>query len=127
MRFVNPIVFVRDVRVATAFYRDVVDLAVDADHGDFVLFEGHFAIHDGALVTRTIFGPDALPQPGAFGRSNLLLYFEDDDIEAAFARLKDRVELIHPLARQVWGQRVFRFHDPDGHIVEIGEPMRSDS
>ena len=27
MRFVNPIVFVRDVRVATAFYRDVVGLA----------------------------------------------------------------------------------------------------
>jgi catechol 2,3-dioxygenase-like lactoylglutathione lyase family enzyme len=126
MRFVNPIVFVRDVRVATAFCRDVVGPAVNADHGDFVLFEGGFAIHDGAALTRTIFGPDALPEPGAFGRRNLLLYFKDDDIEAAFARLKDRVALIHPLEAQAWGQRVFRFHDPDGHVIEIGEPRRSE-
>jgi hypothetical protein len=33
------------------------------------------------------------------------------------------VELIHPILQQAWGQRVFRFYDPDRHIVEIGEPM----
>jgi hypothetical protein len=27
------------------------------------------------------------------------------------------------LREQPWGQRVFRVYDPDGHIVEIGEPM----
>ena len=124
MRFVNPIVFVCDVRVATAFYRDVVGLAVNADHGDFVLFGGHFAVHDGAALMRTIFGPDAVAAPGAFGQRNVLLYFEDDDIEAAFARLRDRVALIHPLKTQAWGQRVFRFHDPDGHVIEIGEPLK---
>jgi uncharacterized glyoxalase superfamily protein PhnB len=58
-----------------------------------------------------------------FGRHNLLLYFEDDDIDACFARLSGRVQLIHPLVRQVWGQRVFRFYDPDRHAVEIGEPL----
>lgn len=35
------------------------------------------------------------------------------------------VELIHPLRREPWGQRVFRFHDPDGHIVKISEPQAS--
>ena len=54
---------------------------------------------------------------------NVLFYFEDDDIDACFARIKDRVALIHPIVRQSWGQRVFRFHDPDGHAIEIGEPM----
>ena len=24
-----------------------------------------------------------------------------------------------------WGQRVIRFYDPDGHIIEVGEDMRS--
>lgn len=125
MRFVNPIIFVRDIGVATAFYRDVIGLTVSQDHGAFVLFEGHFAIHDGNALMRTVFGPNADDTGGGFGRTNLLLYFEDGDIEGCFARLKERVALIHPLERQTWGQRVFRFHDPDGHIVEIGEPEAS--
>jgi hypothetical protein len=30
---------------------------------------------------------------------------------------------VHPLREHPWGQCVFRVYDPDGHIVEIGEPM----
>jgi len=124
MRFVNPIPFVRDIGAATAFYRDVVGLAVTADHGNFVLFEGHFALHDGASLIRGVWGDEVVPETGGFGRRNLLLYFEDDDVDACFARLRDRVSLIHPLQRQPWGQRVFRFYDLDGHAIEIGEPLK---
>jgi catechol 2,3-dioxygenase-like lactoylglutathione lyase family enzyme len=123
MRFVNPIPFVRDIGQSTAFYRDVLGLAVVADHGDIVIFEGHFAIHDGGALIRTVWGAAEAGDDAAFGRRNLLLYFEDDDIEACFARLRDRVRLVHPLQRQPWGQHVFRFYDPDGHAIEIGEPM----
>jgi catechol 2,3-dioxygenase-like lactoylglutathione lyase family enzyme len=124
MRFINPICFVSDIRAATAFYRDVVGIAVKQDHGNFVLFQGHFALHDGAALTQTVWGPGATPGRDPFGRRNLLLYFEDADIDACFARLKDRVTLIHPLRQQPWGQRVFRFYDLDGHAVEIGEPSK---
>ncbi len=30
---------------------------------------------------------------------------------------------IHPLKEHRWGQRVVRFYDPDGHIVEVGEEL----
>jgi uncharacterized glyoxalase superfamily protein PhnB len=53
----------------------------------------------------------------------LLLYFETNQLDAAFARLKNKVRLVHPIERQSWGQRVFRFYDPDGHVIEIGEPL----
>jgi hypothetical protein len=33
------------------------------------------------------------------------------------------VEFVHPLREQPWGQRVVRVYDPDGHIVEVGEPI----
>jgi hypothetical protein len=33
------------------------------------------------------------------------------------------VQFVHPLREHPWGQRVFRLYDPDGHIVELGEPM----
>jgi catechol 2,3-dioxygenase-like lactoylglutathione lyase family enzyme len=124
MRFLNPIPFVEDIRAATAFYRDILGLTVEQDHGNFVLFEGHFAIHDGAALAKTVWGTDTIPVPGPFGRRNLLLYFEEPDIEACFSRLKDRVTLIHGLREQPWGQRVFRFYDLDEHVVEVGEPIK---
>jgi catechol 2,3-dioxygenase-like lactoylglutathione lyase family enzyme len=123
MRFVNPIIFVRDIAASKAFYTDVIGLPIEQDHGDFVLFSGHFGIHAGTALIRTVWGTENAGEPASFGGQNLLLYFEDDDIDASFLRLKDRVRLIHPLDRQAWGQRVFRFYDPDGHAVEIGEPM----
>ena len=124
MRFVNPIPFVRDVEVSKAFYRDAMGLAVAEDHGDFVMFEGNFTVHDGAALTRTVWGEGAGNEnAGKYGHRNLVLYFEEEDIDACFARLKDKVRVIHGPARQAWGQRVLRFHDPDGHVVEVGEPM----
>ena len=123
MRFVNPIAFVSDIHVSTAFYRDVLGLGVEADYGTIVIFEGHFAIHAAAALIRTVWGADAQIEAGSYGRRNLLLYFEDDDVDACFARLREHVELIHPLMKQSWGQRVFRFYDPDCHAVEVGEPL----
>ncbi len=121
MRFVNPIAFTADLDRARAFYRDVIGLRILEDEGGFIRFKGGFALHDGSQLIRTIFG--TLEDPaGAYGRRNLVLYFEERDLDAAFARIAPQVELIHPIARQHWGQRVFRFHDPDRHIVEIGEP-----
>lgn len=126
MRFVNPIIFVKDIGIATAFYRDVLGLTVKVDHGTIVIFEERFAIHDATALIKTVWGATAPPKPEPLGQPNLLLYFEDEDIDACFARLSGKVELIHPVTTQAWGQRVFRFYDPDRHAVEIGEPLAED-
>lgn len=121
MHFVNPIPFVADIARSRAFYADIMQLTLVADHGDFVQFAGGFAIHDGSSLERTVWGAPA-EAPGPYGRRNLVLYFEHDDIDRAFDTIGPHVTLIHPVERQHWGQRVFRFHDPDGHVIEIGEP-----
>jgi catechol 2,3-dioxygenase-like lactoylglutathione lyase family enzyme len=122
MRFVNPIPFVRDIARARAFYRDVMQLEIRADHGNFLLFEGGFALHEGQSLEWTVWKQNSA-SPDAYGSRNLLLYFETDDVGAAFARIAPQVKLIHPVETQAWGQRVFRFYDPDGHAVEVGEPL----
>ena len=33
------------------------------------------------------------------------------------------ISYVHPPLEHRWGQRVVRFYDPDGHIVEVGEDM----
>ncbi|HEV7309694.1 VOC family protein [Ensifer sp.] len=126
MRFVNPIPFVRDIARSREFYEKTLGLTVREDFGNFVLFEGGFAIHEGRSLERTVWR-QALASAEPYGRANLLLYFEHDDVDAAFERIALHVDLIHPVERQEWGQRVFRFHDPDGHAVEVGEPQEPGS
>ena len=122
MRFINPIPFVRDIARSKEFYEKRLGLQVREDFGSFVLFETGFAIHEGRALERTVWGTEAADSE-PYGRRNLQLYFEHDDIDAAFEAIAPHVEMIHPVERQEWGQRVFRLYDPDGHAVEIGEPL----
>jgi catechol 2,3-dioxygenase-like lactoylglutathione lyase family enzyme len=122
MRFVNPLPFVADIARSKAFYQTLLQLPIVQDHGNFVLFHGGFAIHDGQTLYQTVFGRPQMAA-GPYGHDNLVLYFETDDLLAAFHRIDGQAELIHPIRTESWGQRVFRFRDPDGHIVEIGEPQ----
>jgi len=120
---VETIVFVRDIARSTAFYRDVLGQPIKHDYGDIVMFEHGFSIHDGPdLLEKTYKRPGAFPKAPQ-GKDNLDIYFETDDLEGALdAVVKSGADVIHPIEVQPWGQRVFRFHDPDGHIVEIGDP-----
>ncbi|MDH0613578.1 MULTISPECIES: VOC family protein [unclassified Agrobacterium] len=122
MRFVNPIPFVRDINCSKAFYRDRLGLNIVEDFGNFVLFESGFAIHEGRSLAETVWGTSSGAEE-PYGRRNMLLYFEHGDVDVAFRNIAPHVELIHPLQRQAWGQRVFRFYDPDGHAIEVGEPL----
>ena len=121
---VSTIVLVSDVPRSQAFYRGVLGLTVEQDHGTIVTFEGSFSIHDGPnLLGKTYKKPGAFPREPQ-GHDNIDIYFETDDLEEAFRAVTDSgADVIHPIETQEWGQRVFRFHDPDGHIVEIGDPM----
>ena len=33
------------------------------------------------------------------------------------------IRYVHPPKEHRWGQRVVRFYDPDGHIIEVGESL----
>jgi catechol 2,3-dioxygenase-like lactoylglutathione lyase family enzyme len=120
---VETIVLVSDIARSTAFYRDVLGQPIKHDYGQIVMFEHGFSIHDGPdLLEKTYKTPGAFPN-GPQGKDNIDIHFETDDLEGALDEVvKSGAEVIHPIEVQPWGQRVFRFHDPDGHIVEIGDP-----
>lgn len=122
MRFVNPLPFVMDIHRSKDFYTDILALEIAQDHGNVVLFKNGFAIHEGASLYKSVFGrAQIVAEP--YGRENLVLYFETDDIESSYDRIRRQADVIHPITRQAWGQRVFRLWDPDRHIIEVGEPQ----
>ena len=66
------------------------------------------------------------PPPPCFGGNDFELYFEEDDFDSFIQRLKIfKIEFVHPVKEHSWGQRVVRFYDPDKHIVEVGENLKS--
>ena len=54
------------------------------------------------------------------------LYFEEKDIEMFIEKLEKlypSIQYVNKLMEHSWGQRVIRFYDLDGNLIEVGTPM----
>lgn len=121
--FQSSVIFVKDIGVSRRFYETLLEQIVAFDFGENVTFAGGFAIHDANHISQLLFGHPAKEREH-LGGENFELYFETHDLDAILTRLTEvGVAFVHHVREQPWGQRVFRVYDPDGHIVEIGEPM----
>jgi uncharacterized glyoxalase superfamily protein PhnB len=49
------------------------------------------------------------------------LYFRVVGVDALFARVRGRAEVVWPLEQQEYGTREFGIRDPDGYILAIAE------
>ena len=122
IKFMGPLLVVEDLQRSRRFYEGLLGMKVQNDFGVNVSFEGNLAIHLKEHFQGLLGGPERCPV--VFGAHYGEMYFESDEMEAVLLRLKQAgVEFIHELVEQPWGQRVMRFYDPDGHMVEVGEPM----
>jgi predicted enzyme related to lactoylglutathione lyase len=124
LKYVCALIAVEDVAVSRRFYEECLGQKVTADFGENVGFEGSFAIHRKGHFQGLLGGGERFR---ATTRSHWgELYLETDEIEAVEQRLIEAgVEFIHPIREQPWGQRCMRLYDPDGHVLEIGEPMET--
>jgi hypothetical protein len=62
----------------------------------------------------------------SFGANDTEIYFEEDDFDRFSDKLKTlNIQYLHPVKEHAWGQRVVRFYDPDQHIIEVGENMKT--
>lgn len=123
LKFVNSIVFVKDIEKSKIFYAQLLGLKIVEDYGTIVMFENHFVIHNSQSILKTVFKKQSFLNSKQ-GKKNILIYFECNKLNEIFDKLKNKVRLIHQIEKQAWGQNVFRFYDLDDHIVEIGEPFR---
>lgn len=120
MRLKNILIVVDDIERSRQFYHDLfgLDMVLDND-GNMILTEG-LVLQD-KKIWKKFLGKDIIPE-----NNTCELYFEECDIEA-FAK---KLEKLYPEAKYVnrlmthrWGQKVIRFYDPDGNLIEVGMPM----
>ena len=58
--------------------------------------------------------------------NNAGIVFEEQDFDSFLNKLKEYpdIEYLGEVIEHSWGQRVIRFYDLDGHIIEVGEDMK---
>lgn len=114
---------VADIDASRTFYVDIIGQEVLADHGPHVAFKGGFSIWQADHAIEVVFAGKKT-RPAKLGQDNFELYFESPELDESWAKIKANWEsIIHPIHVAPWGQRGFRLLDPDGHIIEIGEPL----
>jgi predicted enzyme related to lactoylglutathione lyase len=121
IKFESAVVLVKDVATSRQFYEGVLEQEVFMDFGPNVSFAGGaFAIWQVDHAHGIMFGKPS----GEVGQGEMEVYFESDDVNGVVERFEEAgVKFVHPMREQPWGQRVVRVYDPDGHIVEVGEPI----
>ena len=123
VRYISAVLFVKDMEVSRRFYEGLFSQQVDTDFGKNVGYKSGLALWEVGVAHQIIYDRE-YTDSAPLGRQNFEIYFESNDIEAAWRELQAAgVTVIQPLYEQPWGQRTLRITDPDGHIVDVGEPM----
>ncbi|MBQ9331018.1 MAG: VOC family protein [Oscillibacter sp.] len=120
MELKSVLIVVRDMERAKRFYRDLFGLEVLQDNDGNVALTGGLALQEEG-IWRCFLGRDIVSENNASE-----LYFEERDIEGFVERLEalyPSVVYVNRLMTHSWGQRVVRFYDPDGNLIEVGTPM----
>ena len=120
MKLKNVLIVVKDIEKSRKFYHDLfdIDLVLDND-GNMILTEG-LVLQD-EKIWKSFLDRDIVPKS-----NSCELYFEEQDIEAFIEKLEKLypdVEYVNRLMTHSWGQRVIRFYDLDGNLIEVGTPI----
>ena len=120
MKLKNVLIVVKDIEISRKFYHDLfgIDLVLDND-GNMILTEG-LVLQD-EKIWKSFLDRDIVPKS-----NSCELYFEEQDIESFAEKLEKLypdIEYVNSLMTHSWGQRVIRFYDLDGNLIEVGTPM----
>ena len=120
MKLKNVLIVVKDIEKSRKFYHDLfgMDLVLDND-GNMILTEG-LVLQD-EKIWKSFLDRDIVPKS-----NSCELYFEEQDIESFVEKLEKLypdIEYVNSLMTHSWGQRVIRFYDLDGNLIEVGTPM----
>ena len=120
MQLRNVLITVNDMEKSIRFYRDLFGLQVLLDQDGNVIMSEGLVLQD-AKIWREFLQRDLIP------KNNMTeLYFEESDIEGFVKKLEEsefEIEYVNELMEHSWGQKVVRFYDPDGNLIEVGTPM----
>lgn len=121
MKLKNILIVVDNIDKAKSFYKELFGLDVILDNdGNVILSEG-LVLQDAKIWTEAI-------ERDVINKNNAtLLYFEERNIDAFAKKLNDYsepIQYVTPLMEFPWGQKMVRFYDLDGNLIEVRTPAQ---
>lgn len=120
MRLRNFLIVVKDIEKAREYYRELFGLQMLVDN------DGNMILTDGLVLQEEKYWTEFLGKEVAYRNNSSELYFEEKNIEEfaeKLERLYPDTEYVNRLMTHSWGQKVIRFYDPDGNLIEVGTPF----
>ena len=121
MKLRNVLIVVSDIEESINFYRDLFGLQVVLNNdGNVIMTEG-LVLQD-KNIWKDFLEKDVVPQ------NNMTeLYFEEKEIEDFAEKLENNsryeIQYVNELMEHSWGQKMVRFYDLDGNLIEVGTPI----
>jgi len=121
MKLASTRLIVADIKEMVAFYEMVTGQAAEwlaPVFAEIVTPAATLAI--GSAETVALFR-EGSAEPGV--NRSLVIEFQVDDVDAEFARLKDKVEVVHEPKLMPWGNRAGQIRDPEGTLISLYTPV----
>ncbi|MDE5817804.1 MAG: VOC family protein [Lachnospiraceae bacterium] len=119
MKLKNILIVVKDLERSKQFYHDLFGLEMILDAGGNMILTEGLVLQDKKIWKECI-GREIIPE-----NHSCELYFEESDLETFVQKLEKlypSVQYVNRLMTHSWGQKVIRFYDPDGNLIEVGTP-----
>ena len=120
MKFTGTVISVSDVNASRKFYQDLFGLELYQDYGINISFTC------GLSLQQEFDWLIGAPKETVMKRShNMELAFETRDFDGFLEKLEQYpgIEYLGEVIEHSWGQRVVRFYDPDGNLIEVRSPV----
>jgi len=120
MRLRNVLIVVNDIEKSKRFYKDLFGLSVVLDQ------DGNVILTEGLVLQDVKIWKEFIKKEVVWKNHATELYFEEKEIENFAKKLEDYpepIQYVNHLMEHSWGQKVIRFYDPDGNLIEVGTPM----
>ena len=88
--------------------------------------DGNMILTEGLVLQDKKIWQDFIGRDIIYNHNSCELYFEEKDIEGFVEKLEKlypETQYVNKLMTHSWGQKVVRFYDLDGNLIEVGTPM----
>ena len=118
MKYRGTLLVVKDCKKALSFYSQMFGLELIQDN------DGNMELSNGIFFQEEKYWENFTKRKIISKNNCAELYFEESDIESFVKKLEEKypeTEYVNRLMTHSWGQKVVRFYDPDGNLIEVGD------
>lgn len=122
MRLKNILIIVDDIEESVRFYKDLFGLQV------ILKQEGNVIMSEGLVLQDVNVWYDSTQIPTIPHNNMTELYFEENNMEAFIRKLESYdfyLNYVTELTELEGGQKLVRFYDPSGNLIEVRTPINN--